>query len=529
MIFVGERWYTVAALTNSSANRQRILNAPVSNSFNQEAFSEAAQNWNLDQLYLDLSIAKGKRLTRVERQYLRGLLCYCSPNEIAEHLHVASDTVRNYLSKGLYRYIEELLIQQGSDITRVKDWSRVPQLLERSGYRLTSGLGDSDGSRDATTPHPDSRLLSQRERQNIAEYSTPANVESASPETVGPIIDGVPDVPVFYGRAADIQTLQTLVLDDNCRLVAVLGMGGIGKTTLVAKVVNDLLSSDSLTVPTAVIWRSLRNRLPIDRFLKDLLETLMPDSVVPTDLSSRFFDLIHYMTQHRLILVCEDVQLILQSGELAGHYEPEFEHYGELFRYIAETPHQSCVLLTSWEKPLEVSMLEGEARPVRSLNLQGMGDDARHILAEKKLHNPELWNELLICYRGNPLALTIIATTIQELFGGRVEDFLSQSTLFLGDFTYLLHQQFNRLSRLERKVMSWLAQQGTPVTLVQLRQGIEADIALSDLMKVLESLGRRSLMDKVKSNDEILFTLQPMVMKYVTRNHPVIDSGEKTS
>lgn|GEM_PF-3801024 len=81
--------------------------------------------------------------------------------------------------------------------------------------------------------------------------------------------------------------------------------------------------------------------------------------------------------------------------------------------------------------------------------------------------------------------LHIIATTIQELFGGKVEDFLSQSTLFLSDFTYL------RI--------------------------------------VTESLVRRSLIDQMKLNDGILFTPQPMVMKYVKRNHPFVDSEEKSA
>lgn len=496
---------------------------PVSNSFNQEeAFTEAAESWDLDQLYRDLSIAKGKRLTRVERQYLRGLLCYFSPNEIAEQLHVASDTVRNYLSKGLYRYIEELLIQRGSDITRVKDWSRVPQLLERLGYRLTSSPADLSDAQNTTDAATSAQL---RHEVSPSEVS-PTSQELASgiqtqASTSGQIIDGIPDVPVFYGREAELRELNTLVVEQRCRLIAVLGIGGIGKTALVAKFVNERLAADRSEAADAVVWRSLRTRLPIERFLQDLLNTLTPAATIPTDLSSQLSELLHYMAQHRLLLIIEDVQLILQSGELAGRYEPEFEGYGELFRRIAETPHQSCVILTSWEKPSEVSMLEGGARPVRSLNVGGMGDDARAILSEKNLQNPELWNELLICYRGNPLALSIIATTIQELFGGSVDVFLSQSTLFLGDFTYLLHQQFNRLSLLERNVMSWLAEKGTPVTLVQLRQGIEADIALSDLLKVLESLGRRSLMDKVRSNDEILFTLQPMVMKYVKRNHPL--------
>src|SRR5438067_6342839 len=43
-----------------------------------------------------------------------------------------------------------------------------------------------------------------------------------------------PDVLSFVGRAAEVATLREWVLAERCRLVAVLGMGGIGKTMLAA-------------------------------------------------------------------------------------------------------------------------------------------------------------------------------------------------------------------------------------------------------------------------------------------------------
>src|SRR5262245_23436372 len=41
-----------------------------------------------------------------------------------------------------------------------------------------------------------------------------------------------PDIGTFHGRALELATLRRWVLDDGCRLVALLGMGGIGKTAL---------------------------------------------------------------------------------------------------------------------------------------------------------------------------------------------------------------------------------------------------------------------------------------------------------
>src|SRR5438309_228286 len=38
----------------------------------------------------------------------------------------------------------------------------------------------------------------------------------------------------FYGREQELATLKTWVVEDRCHLVAVVGLGGVGKTTLTA-------------------------------------------------------------------------------------------------------------------------------------------------------------------------------------------------------------------------------------------------------------------------------------------------------
>jgi transcriptional regulator with XRE-family HTH domain len=66
-----------------------------------------------------------------------------------------------------------------------------------------------------------------------------------------------PDTVDFVGRAEELRALRTWVLDEGCRLVGVVGMGGIGKTSLAAKLAQDVAPSFE-----RVYWRSLRDAPP---------------------------------------------------------------------------------------------------------------------------------------------------------------------------------------------------------------------------------------------------------------------------
>jgi hypothetical protein len=73
------------------------------------------------------------------------------------------------------------------------------------------------------------------------------------------------------------------------------------------------------------------------------------------------------------------------------------------------------------------------------------------------------WQNLIQHYTGNPLALKIIATTIQELFDGNIAEFFAHGSTVLGSIYDLINQQFHRLSALEKELMFWLAINREPV------------------------------------------------------------------
>ncbi|GAB4459108.1 MAG: hypothetical protein Fur0044_51980 [Anaerolineae bacterium] len=61
-----------------------------------------------------------------------------------------------------------------------------------------------------------------------------------------------PDLGSFYGREREQESLERWLVADRCRLVALVGMGGIGKTVLATKVARQVASHFDY-----VIWRSL--------------------------------------------------------------------------------------------------------------------------------------------------------------------------------------------------------------------------------------------------------------------------------
>jgi WD40 repeat protein/DNA-binding CsgD family transcriptional regulator len=328
--------------------------------------------------------------------------------------------------------------------------------------------------------------------------------------------EAIDDLRGFYGRAADLAQLHHAIVNDRCQLVAILGIGGIGKTALSLKLAKDV--EDEFDY---VIWRSLKNAIPIHDLLADLIRVLSQQSSIelPTSVQGRISLLLNYLRQHRCLIVLDNVETILQSEALVGRYREGYEGYGELFERVGrgrlgEMPSQSCLLLTSREKPIELSDLAEVDLPVQLHHLEGLSEsDAKKILEIKGFTGTEVGlDQLIEIYRGNPLALKIVSTTIQELFGGNIREFLSQSTTVFGEIRSLLAEQFDRLSDLEKNIMYWLAIDRDWVTLPDLRGDMVPIPSPPALLEALESLGRRSLIEK----NTIGFQQQPVVVEYVT-------------
>jgi WD40 repeat protein len=318
------------------------------------------------------------------------------------------------------------------------------------------------------------------------------------------------DVSIFYGRNQELDTLKQWLTQDQCRLVLLGGMGGIGKTALSVKVAEQVQDDFDY-----LIWRSLRNAPPLEGILADLIKFLSNQEEVylPHTIDGTISRLMDYLRKHRCLIVLDNVEAVLSEFPV-GCYREGYEVYGELFKRLGEEHHQSCLLLTSREKPREFASLEGEVLPVRTLSLTGLEEsEGRKIFAIRNLVGKDDDQKRLIeHYRGNPLALKIVSTSIRELFDGSISDFLEEDAIVFNGILSLLDQQLNRLSSLEKKVMYWLAINRQPVVSYELQEDIVPPVSKSELLQALEFLLRRSLIER----SALGFTQQPVVMEYMT-------------
>ena len=344
-----------------------------------------------------------------------------------------------------------------------------------------------------------------------------------------------PHTTAFYGREAELHQLTQWLIAERRSLVMVLGTGGVGKTTLAAQWVQQMVQrTTAFRTPappfTRLIWRSLRNAPPLATILRIWLQALTEQQLttLPATVDEQLSLLFIHLRRTPSLLILDNWESILSAGDASVGYLPGYENYDLLLQQFSNGQTSSALLLTSRETNLAMARLVRDYPAVRTLSLQGVPVATGVELLQAAGLTPydDALAALVQRYSGNPLALKLVAETVLTYYQGDSAAFLQAESAIFDDIRQVLDQQVARVSPLEWAILRWLAIERRPVTARRLQQNFVQPPTHGALLAALRALHRRSLVEQPlggqggrqsnRSEDALHFGLQNVVLEYLT-------------
>jgi tetratricopeptide (TPR) repeat protein len=265
-----------------------------------------------------------------------------------------------------------------------------------------------------------------------------------------------------------LEFLKEQVLDSNTKAVTVtaicvVGLAGIGKTTLASQLVRQMQLENA---PFSVAaWESLRSATReapsfnwiIDSLLLTLSEgAIRPAVTVQDDYLRKTERLVKLLREQRCLIVLDNVETVLKIEQVegVGYFADNCLEYAWLFKQLIETEHQSKVIFTSRERLAELPQ-----RETYTLSLTGMEQELAIALLRtfNLIATQEELAQLADYYQGHPKALELVAAIIcdDNEFQGKVERFLRnhQHWRLIRDIESLVDQIMIRLSKQEQSCL----------------------------------------------------------------------------
>jgi AAA ATPase domain len=419
----------------------------------------------------------GEHLNDLERSIVEGVSEGKKYGEIAEELGCTSGHVTDAAAK-LWQALSQAL---GEKVTKKNFKSSIGRYQSSivSSHRWKVGSINFCPN-DQGTPPQNPEIQQPKDDRTPQKY----------------LLDAPALLP-FYGRTTELTPLQTYI-ENHSRLILIHAPSGTGKTALARQLIEQNPQYHT------IIWQSLQCHRPLTEFLdRNITPNFSQILQPPLDLTQRLNDLIEQLTHQPSLIILDDLQEILWSQQLAGSYAPEYRQYQQLFDRLIIAPHNSTIILLSQEIPRHLQQLTVHPN-YQSLALTGLSSDAQQIFQQHQITDPDHWPQIIEYYNGNPQALHIIATLINQFFGSSAAAFTQTQPLPIpDDYKQILQQQLDRLTTKEKTVIHQIATGS--ITITDLQKSL--DLSPTDIIDVLQSIDRRGLLQKNTTNAEVSFSV----------------------
>jgi len=345
--------------------------------------------------------------------------------------------------------------------------------------------------------------------------------------------DPVPDLRLFQGRETELSKLKSWLLEDQTvSIVGVRGEGGIGKSTLTAKMFAECLGFGGK------FWADVRTGTSITALAERALQEfgVLPEQVKAIEEKDLIPRLLRQLQQGRYLLAIDNLESVLTT---AGDWQSGYASFFEGFQNLGS---ESVLLLASREYPSKYFgwrrshwlTLEKGLKPFEGAAM------LKHLEVEDTDENRAKVSEQV---QGNPLALTLIAGWLREEYrpGERQVNHLSQHT----DLLQLEGKHRGETQISVDRVLQWSIDRLSPenqhlLTQVSvLRGAFSAEVAAALVTETikpsvsdadLDDLERRSLLQALPERNQQgqrMFRLQPRIQEFVQKQADDLSSAHE--
>jgi predicted ATPase len=121
-----------------------------------------------------------------------------------------------------------------------------------------------------------------------------------------------PQSTVFVGRQSEIKDIVSRFQDDNCRLLTLVGAGGIGKTRLAIESILHLIASD---FEHGVFYVPLAPLTSVDNIVMTIINVL---GIVINEGGTAKDELVKFLNQRNLLLVMDNFEHLLDGADIVA-------------------------------------------------------------------------------------------------------------------------------------------------------------------------------------------------------------------